>query len=81
MLLFKEMNRRRLSKPARRTQVSLARRSFFRPLRLEALEDRRVLSVNFSQVGAALDTQLLGMQTQLTTTLNNYQTGPGGSVA
>lgn len=46
----------------------------------ERLEDRRMLSVDFAQVGVSLNTQLLGMQTQLTSTLNDYQSGAHSSL-
>jgi hypothetical protein len=60
--------RRRLRKA-----VNLDRRSR-RPL-FEELEDRRLLAVNFVNVGNLLDSQLLAMQTRLTSGLNSYQSG------
>ncbi len=65
--------RRRLRKT-----VKLDRHSR-RPL-FEELEDRRLLAVNFTNLASSLDSQLTGMQTQLTSTLNNYQTGPLSSI-
>ena len=46
----------------------------------EVLEDRRLLTTDFGQIAAALNGQLLGVQTQLTSTLNNYRSGSDSSL-
>ncbi|HEX4412580.1 MAG TPA: hypothetical protein VH107_03060, partial [Lacipirellulaceae bacterium] len=50
-----------------------------RPL-YEELEDRRMLAVNFVNVGNMLDSQLVDMQTRLTSGLNNYKTGTQSTI-
>src|SRR3954468_14603 len=45
-----------------------------RPL-YEELEDRRMLATDFAQIGSSLNSQLQLVQTSLTASLNNYQSG------
>ena len=62
--------------PRRQRKEELHRRK----LGFEELEDRRLLSVNFVNVANSLNSQLLGMQTQLTSALNNYHTGTESTI-
>src|SRR2546430_922802 len=67
------MKRRR---HGRRAPLSLPRR---RPL-FEELERRRMLATDFGQIASALNSQLLGVQTRLTSALNSYQSGVVSSI-
>src|SRR4051812_17077096 len=50
-----------------------------RPL-FEELEDRRMLSVNFSNLANSLDSQLASMQSRVTSGLNAYKTGQQSTI-
>src|SRR6478752_8583713 len=50
-----------------------------RPL-FETLEDRRLLAVNFVNLSNSVDSQLAGVQSRLTSGLNNYKTGTESTI-
>ncbi len=72
-------SRRRLQQRSKRRSTTGVGGRQRRPL-FEELEDRRMLATDFAQIGSALNSQLLGMQAQLTTSLNNYQSGAFSSL-
>src|SRR2546423_14387064 len=65
--------RRSRRRPQRRPTAGAAGRQR-KPL-FEELEDRRMLATDFAQIGSSLNTQLQGVQTSLTASLNNYHSG------
>src|SRR5436190_14457430 len=65
--------RRSRRRSSRRSAVGIGGRQR-RPL-FEELEDRRMLATDFAQIGSSLNSQLQGVQTSLTASLNNYHSG------
>src|SRR3954467_1711391 len=70
--------RRSQRRGKRRSAAGVAGRQR-RPL-FEELEDRRLLAVNFANLSNSLDSQLVSMQSRVTSGLNAYKTGTQSTI-